>query len=32
MRVLPENPDAALRGKIGDAIRTCPKQAISLQE
>lgn len=30
--VLRENPDDSLHGKVADAIRTCPKQAISLQE
>jgi ferredoxin len=30
--ILQETPDESLRGKVVDAIRTCPKQAISLQE
>jgi ferredoxin len=30
--VLDETPDEALRPKILDAIRLCPKQAISLEE
>lgn len=30
--VLQETPDESLRGKVADAIRTCPKLAISLQE
>jgi ferredoxin len=30
--ILQETPDESLRGKVTDAIRTCPKQAISLQE
>jgi ferredoxin len=27
-----ETPEESLRGKVTDAVRTCPKQAISLQE
>jgi ferredoxin len=30
--VLQETPDEPLRGKVSDAVRACPKQAISLQE
>jgi ferredoxin len=30
--ILQENPDEALRGKVADAVRTCPRQAISLQD
>jgi ferredoxin len=30
--ILQETPDESLRDKVADAIRTCPKQAISLQE
>jgi ferredoxin len=30
--ILQETPDESLNGKVADAIRTCPKQAISLQE
>jgi ferredoxin len=30
--ILQETPDESLRGKVAEAIRTCPKQAITLQE
>jgi ferredoxin len=30
--ILQESPDESLRGKVADAIRTCPKQAISVKE
>jgi ferredoxin len=30
--ILRETPDESLRGKVTDAVRACPKQAISLQE
>jgi ferredoxin len=30
--ILQETPDESLRAVVADAIRTCPKQAISLQE
>jgi ferredoxin len=30
--ILQETPDESLSGKVATAIRTCPKQAISLQE
>lgn len=30
--VLQETPDASLRGKVDDAIRNCPKAAISWQD
>ena len=30
--ILQETPDESLRGKVTDAVRACPKQAISLQE
>jgi ferredoxin len=30
--ILQETPDESLRAKVTDAVRTCPKQAISLQE
>jgi ferredoxin len=30
--ILQENPDESLAGKVGDAIRNCPKRAISLQD
>ena len=29
--VLQETPDESLRGKVGDAVRACPKRAISLE-
>jgi ferredoxin len=32
LMILQETPDESLRGKVTDAVRTCPKQAISLQE
>jgi ferredoxin len=30
--ILQETPDESLLGKVGDAIRNCPKRAISLQD
>jgi ferredoxin len=30
--ILQETPDESLRGKVAEAVRNCPKQAISLQE
>jgi ferredoxin len=30
--ILAETADESLRGKVTEAIRSCPKQAISLQE
>lgn len=30
--ILKETPDESLREKVSDAIRTCPKQAISLTD
>ena len=30
--ILQEDPDESLLGKVDDAIRACPKQAISLQD
>ena len=30
--ILAETPDSSLSGKVTDAIRACPKQAISLQQ
>ena len=30
--ILQETPDESLRAEVADAVRTCPKQAISLQE
>jgi len=32
LHVLDETPDEVLRPKIVEAIRNCPKQAISIQE
>jgi len=32
LRVLDETPDESLRPKILEAIRNCPKQAISIEE
>lgn len=32
LHVIDESPDESLRPKILDAIRLCPKQAISLEE
>ena len=32
LHVIDERPDESLRSKVLDAIRLCPKQAISLQE
>jgi ferredoxin len=30
--ILQEHPDESLRAKVLDAVRSCPKQALSLQE
>ena len=30
--VLQENPDESLRKKVEDAVRSCPTQAISIEE
>jgi ferredoxin len=30
--ILQEHPDESLRSKVQDAIRSCPKQALSLEE
>ena len=30
--ILQETPDESLRAVVADAVRTCPKQSISLQE
>jgi ferredoxin len=30
--ILQENPDEALRGKLTNAVRACPKLAISLKD
>ena len=30
--ILEEHPDESLRAKVQDAVRSCPKQALSIQE
>ena len=30
--ILEEHPDESLRAKVQDAVRSCPKQALSLEE
>ena len=30
--ILQENPDEALRAKVQDAVRSCPVQAISIED
>jgi ferredoxin len=30
--ILQEHPDESLRAKVQDAVRSCPKQALTLQE
>jgi ferredoxin len=30
--ILQEHPDESLRAKVQDAVRSCPKQALSLEE
>jgi ferredoxin len=30
--ILQEHPDESLRAKVQDAVRSCPKQALSIQE
>jgi ferredoxin len=30
--ILQEHPDESLRAKVLDAVRSCPKQALTLQE
>jgi ferredoxin len=30
--VLQERPDESLRAKVQDAVRSCPKQALSIEE
>ena len=30
--ILQETPDESLRGKVGDAVHSCPKRAISLED
>ena len=32
LMILKETPDEALRDKVVDAVRACPKQAITLQD
>ena len=32
LMILQENPDESLRAKVVDAVRSCPKQAITLQD
>ena len=32
LMILQETPDEALRSKVVDAVRACPKQAITLQD
>ena len=32
LQLLIENPDESLRAKVEQAVRTCPKQAISIEE
>ena len=32
LMILQETPDEALRSKVADAVRACPKQAITLQD
>jgi ferredoxin len=32
LQVLEEHPDESLRARVEDAVRSCPKQAISLHE
>jgi len=32
LEILEEHPDESLRAKVQDAVRSCPKQALSLQE
>jgi ferredoxin len=32
LMILQETPDEALRTKVVDAVRACPKQAITLQD
>ena len=30
--ILQEHPDESLRAKVQDAVRSCPKQALSIQD
>ena len=32
LQILEEHPDESLRAKVQDAVRSCPKQALSLEE
>jgi ferredoxin len=32
LMILQETPDESLRGRVVDAVRACPKQAITLQD
>ena len=32
LELLQEQPDESLRSKVQDAVRSCPKQALSLQD
>jgi ferredoxin len=32
LEILQEHPDESLRAKVQDAVRSCPKQALTLQE
>jgi len=32
LQILQEHPDESLRSKVQDAVRSCPKQALSLEE
>jgi ferredoxin len=32
LMILQETPDESLRARVVDAVRACPKQAITLQE
>ncbi len=32
LQILQENPSEELRGKVEEAVRMCPKQAITLEE
>jgi ferredoxin len=32
LQLLQEQPDESLRSKVQDAVRSCPKQALSIQD
>jgi ferredoxin len=32
LEILQEHPDESLRAKVQDAVRSCPKQALTLEE